>query len=387
MRILTALTYYRPHTSGLTIYAERLAKALVDRGHEVTILTMQYEKGLSRKEILDGVSIRRVPVAFRISKGCIAPTLGLEAWPLVLNHDVLHLHLPQFDAAGLAFRGRILRKPTIITYHCDIQMPPGFISQLASKTIHLMDDLAARFAHRVVTYTEDYRDNSPYLSRYRHKNEVILPPVVLPESTEGDLHSIKEKFNSTARAPVIGMAARFAAEKGVEVLLEAMPRILQVFPTVKVLFAGQYQNVWAESEYIGRLMPQIRTLQEQDAWAFTGTLSPQQMSAFFKNIDLLVVPSLNATESFGLVQIEAMLNHCPVVASDLPGVRQPVRMSGMGEIARIGDAESLAEAIIKVLSAKESYQKDISQLAAQFSPNFVAERYENLYRQVAEEIS
>ena len=39
MRILTVLTYYRPHTSGLTIYSERLAEAFVKRGHQVTVLT------------------------------------------------------------------------------------------------------------------------------------------------------------------------------------------------------------------------------------------------------------------------------------------------------------------------------------------------------------
>jgi hypothetical protein len=46
MRILTALTYYRPHFSGLTIYAERLARALVRRGHSVTVLTAQYSPDL-----------------------------------------------------------------------------------------------------------------------------------------------------------------------------------------------------------------------------------------------------------------------------------------------------------------------------------------------------
>ena len=43
MRILTALTYYRPHISGLTIYTERLAKALANLGHDVTILTSQFD--------------------------------------------------------------------------------------------------------------------------------------------------------------------------------------------------------------------------------------------------------------------------------------------------------------------------------------------------------
>jgi glycosyltransferase involved in cell wall biosynthesis len=69
MRILTVLTYYRPHTSGLTIYAERLAKALVRRGHKVTILTSQFTEDLAKREEVDGVEIIRVPVLMRVSKG------------------------------------------------------------------------------------------------------------------------------------------------------------------------------------------------------------------------------------------------------------------------------------------------------------------------------
>ena len=42
MKLLIVLTYYRPHISGLTIYAERLAKAMVKRGHQVTVLTSRY---------------------------------------------------------------------------------------------------------------------------------------------------------------------------------------------------------------------------------------------------------------------------------------------------------------------------------------------------------
>ena len=69
MKILTVLTYYRPHTSGLTIYAERLARAFVQRGHEVTVMTTQYDPSLPRAENMDGVKIIRVPVMFRLQQG------------------------------------------------------------------------------------------------------------------------------------------------------------------------------------------------------------------------------------------------------------------------------------------------------------------------------
>ncbi|MDX9865329.1 MAG: glycosyltransferase family 4 protein, partial [Anaerolineaceae bacterium] len=156
MRILTGITYYRPHTSGLTIYAERLAKALAKRGHEVTVLTSQFDKELLREEVVEGVRIVRAPVLFRISKGVVMPTFGALASKLVMEHDVIQLHLPQFDAAGVALRGRLLRKPTVLTYHCDLRMPPGLLNMAANQGVLLMNELAARFTHRIVTYTQDY---------------------------------------------------------------------------------------------------------------------------------------------------------------------------------------------------------------------------------------
>ncbi len=54
MRILIALTYYRPHYSGLTIYTERLARSLVARGHQVTVITSRFNDRLAPREIATG---------------------------------------------------------------------------------------------------------------------------------------------------------------------------------------------------------------------------------------------------------------------------------------------------------------------------------------------
>ena len=70
MRILTVLTYYRPHTSGLTIYAERLARAFARRGHQVTVMTTQYDQSLPLAETLDGVRVIRVPVPCVSARAC-----------------------------------------------------------------------------------------------------------------------------------------------------------------------------------------------------------------------------------------------------------------------------------------------------------------------------
>ena len=379
MKILTVLTYYRPHTSGLTIYAERLARAFARRGHQVTVLTMQYDPSLLLEETMDGVRIVRVPVAARVSKGVIAPTIGLVATKLVAQHDVVQMHLPQFDAPGIALRGRLFGKPAVLTYHCDLLLPPGFFNRFVNAIVDFQNNMAGMLANHIVTYTQDYADNSPYLSRYASKLTPILPPVELPDPLPGAVEAFAEKHHVQQRRPVIGMAARFAAEKGVEVLLEALPIILEKYPRAQVLFAGTYQNVMGEQAYLDRLMPRIREYEIGGHWTFLGNLDPVEMAAYYPNLDVLTVPSLNSTEAFGLVQIEAMMNGVPCVPSALPGVRQPVLMHGMGRVARIGDSADLAACILEVLDAPEKYRGDIEAIMRAYNPDSIAAEYEKLF--------
>jgi len=179
------------------------------------------------------------------------------------------------------------------------------------------------------------------------------------------------------------MAARLAAEKGVGVLLNALPRVLEVYPEARVLFAGQYRDVLGEEAYARRLAPLFR--QHEERWEFVGVLNLLRMAAFYPNLTCLVVPSLNSTESFGLVQVEAMLCGTPSIASDLPGVRQPVLQTGMGEVVPIGDSQALAEAIIKVAGNKADYVRPGEEIAERWNTARTAAEYEALFERLLEE--
>jgi glycosyltransferase involved in cell wall biosynthesis len=379
MKILTVLTYYRPHTSGLTIYAERLAQAFVKRGHQVTVMTTQYDPSLPREEIMDGVNVIRVPVAARVSKGVIAPLFGFYATKLVAQHDVVQLHLPQFDAPGVALRARLFGKPAVLTYHCDLFLPRTWFNRLVNLVVDFQNNMAGMLANHIVTYTQDYADASPYLSRYSRKLTPILPPVELPAASLETIAAFAKNHLISERKPVIGMATRFASEKGVEVLLDALPLILKKYPNAQVLYAGQHENVMGEQAYFARLIPRIREYELQGKWTFLGNLDPIQMSAFYPNLDVLTVPSLNSTEAFGLVQIEAMLNGVPCVPSALPGVRRPVQMHNTGVVSEIGNAESLAISIVEVLDHSEKYRGDIEALNKAYNPDSIAQEYEKLF--------
>jgi len=381
MKVLIVLTYYRPHTSGLTIYAERLARGLVARGHQVTVLTSRFNRSSPLSAVEDGVRVVRAPVLFRVSKGVIMPTFGWLATRLVREHDVISLHLPQFDAAGVAARGRLMGKPTVLTYHCDLTLPQGPFNRVVNQVVHGMNRLAGLLADRVVAYTQDFADHSPFLRAFHDKIAVIPPPVELPEVGPGPVAAFAKMHNLNGGGPVIGMAARLAAEKGVEVLLNALPRVLAVYPGARVLFAGQYRDVVGEELYAQRLEPLF--CQHEERWTFLGVLNPLQMAAFYPNLDVIVVPSLNSTESFGLVQVEAMLRGTPSIASDLPGVRQPVLQTGMGEVVPVGDSVALAEAILRIVNnrqeSKGKYTRPQREIAARFSTERTAAGYEALF--------
>lgn len=377
MRVLFALTYYRPHVSGLTIYVQRLAQALAASGHEATVLTSRYSPSLPREETRDGVRVVRVPVAARVSKGVLMPAFPLVAAREMARHDVASVHLPQFEASLLGFLGRVIHRPVALTYHCDLRLPPGLFNRVVDQVVFLSNWLAGQLADCVVAYTQDYADHSRFLSQFPHKLRVIPPPVEVPDPDDGAVQALRERYGLAGK-PVIGFAARFASEKGVEYMLQALPRVVDEFPEVQVLFAGEHANVLGEEAYRRRLQPLLARF--ADRWHFLGVLDPQQMAAFYGACDVTTLPSINSTESFGLVQVESMLCGTPVVASDLPGVRIPIRTTGMGEIVPPRNPAALAEALLRVLRNPAAYRRPRAEIAARFSTERTRLDYLDLFR-------
>lgn len=378
MHILIALTYYRPHYSGLTIYVERQARALAERGHQVTILTSRFDPNLPAEEMHDGVRIVRLKVALHVSKGVIMPSMPWWAWKLARQADVVNLHVPQFDAALIALLSRLQGKPVILTYHCDLRLPAGFIHTVANRVSDLANHFAARLADVVVHNTRDYAENSPFLRRYLDKLVPVFPPVELAAASTADRLAFRQKFHLQPGQRIIGMAARLATEKGVEYLAQALPQVLERIPQARVLVVGPYQNVVGEERYSERVLAQVEPL--KDHWSFLGVVSPEEMTAFFQESEVTVLPSLNSTESFGMVQVESLLCHTPVIASDLPGVRIPVLRTGSGRIVPVANAQALAQAIIEVLEQPERYQGKPQDLVQISTPAAVAEAYEKTFQ-------
>ncbi len=289
MHILIALTYYRPHYSGLTIYAEREARALVARGHQVTIITSRFDKSLKEHEFRDGVEVIRPKVWFHVSKGVIMPSMPAWAWRLARKADVVHLHVPQLDAAPISILCKLLHKPVVLTYHCDLRLPKGIVHNIANHVSNLANSITATLADIVVTNTRDYAESSAFLSRYLHKLMPLFPPVEIENISAADLEAFRRKFNLQPGQRIIGIAARLATEKGVEYLAQALPAVLQRYPSARVLFVGPYQHVVGEEQYARRILAIIEPLGEH--WSFLGVVTPAEMSAFFHKAKFLSCPA------------------------------------------------------------------------------------------------
>jgi glycosyltransferase involved in cell wall biosynthesis len=107
----------------------------------------------------------------------------------------------------------------------------------------------------------------------------------------------------------------------------------------------------------------------------------QELADFYAACDVLVLPS--RTECFGLVQVEAMLCGTPVVVSDIPGAREPVRVSGMGRVVRERDTLALAQAIAEVVCNREKFVKPREEIAAVFDFERTVDSYEALLADAA----
>lgn len=370
MKILSTISYYHPYISGLSLYCQYLSEGLAKKGFEVAILTGQYRREWPLVEKNNGVTINRVPHLLKISKGFLSPFWILYSLREIRKTEVVILHLPQFEAFISAFMAKILGKKVISVYHCEVVLPKSLVNFMIETLLHLANFLALLLSDKVITYTKDYGLATSQLALFRSKLLYCYPPIKLNKKIRRrQMPKISSSFSK------IGFAGRIASEKGIEYLLEALPKIEKKVGKVKLLIAGL--KPVGEDHYNKKIFK--LTSKNKEKIIFLGKLMPDEMPLFYKMIDVLVLPSLNLTESFGFVQVEAMYEGVPVVASNLPGVRVPIKLTQMGEIAPRADSRKLAEQIIKVLLNKEKYQVSKEKIEKIFDINKTIDFFEKIF--------
>lgn len=378
LKILICLLYYLPHRTGMQLYIQHIAEALVKRGHQVTILAAKHRPDLQEHENVNGVDIVRVwapPIP--ISRGMVMPLYPYVVNKLIRSHDVVSIHSPMAEASLIHYIAKLAGKKVIITHHGDLLLPAGLMNRIIQGVMFQIYKTTAKGAPRIVAYSDDYADNSYYLQPFRDKVKVIYPPIVIPEPNLANAEQMRAKWSKDG-GPVIGYAGRFVQEKRPDLLIRSLDIINQKYPNARIVFAGQYdipyENTW---ELYAPVVEKYR-----DQLIFLGLIDDlQAMADFFAACDILALTS--DSECFALVQVEAMLCGTPVVMTDTPGGRVPVQKTGMGALTKAGDHVHMGETIVKVLDDIDAYKRTPEQINAVFSFDATVDQYEALFQEYA----
>jgi glycosyltransferase involved in cell wall biosynthesis/SAM-dependent methyltransferase len=350
MRVLAIISYYHPHWTGLTSHAVRVAEALAARGHDVTVLTTRHASALPAREQRNGVKIVRLRTVARFSRGMIAPGLPFVAAARIRGSDVVQIHTPLPEALLVAMLCRVMRRPLVMTHHGDVVMPPGHWNQAIEKAARRLLERTARLADVVTSYSRDYAEQSRVLASSLDRVVPILPPVDLPEPIPRESAAWRAALGLDGK-PLVGVAGRWVREKGLDLLLDAMPLVRKRLPGAHLAFAGE-TNVVYERTYAS---DRVRIEAQKDHVSLLGLVrDPQRMSNFYRMCDVLALPS--RTDMFAMVQVEAMLCGTPVVSTNIPGARVVVAATESGRLVAPEDPESLAAGLVDVLENPDRYR-------------------------------
>jgi glycosyltransferase involved in cell wall biosynthesis len=380
MRILTALTFYHPHWTGLTAHAVTVAEGLAARGHGVTVLTTRHNASLARDETIKGVRVIRLQPVARVSRGMVTPAFPHAAARLIGQHDVVHIHTPFPEAPLMGLFCRAIGRPVLMTHHGDIVMPTGPFNRFVEWSAFWLLRCAGELAAGVTSYSRDYAAHSPLLRSLGDKVSYVYPPVDMPPPDVAAVDALRHELGLDGHR-LIGFAGRWVEEKGFDDLLRALPLIRRHEPEAHLVYAGDphvaYENFYE------RCQPLIRD-QREHITCLGLIRDVRRMAAFYAMCDVFALPS--RSDMMALVQIEALLCGTPVVATDIPGARVVIGETGMGRLAPPSDPAGLADAIVEVLANRARYRADRARTAAIFDAERALNQYEELLHSILQRL-
>jgi len=376
MKVLFVLTYYRPHWTGLTQYAARLAEGLTDKNYQVEVLCSQHDKNLSKEETINKVKITRLPYLFKFLRSVITPGFPIALWDKMKKNDRVIVYLPLQEVALVALFAKLQKKKLFLVHNGDLVLPEncGFICRLIEKIYFWTTTFAIKNCEKIIIQTEDYAQNSKLLRKFENKWEVVLPLYNISKITEKNINDFKEKHNLKEKI-LIGYSGRFVEEKGIDFLLQTISEVVKKIPSAHFVFAGDYQIRY--ESYWDKIKGLIESNKEHIT--LLGLVRDQkELFAFYKSLSVYVQPSV--TDCFPSSQIEALLSGVPSVCTDIPGARWAVRQTEMGVIVKPFSSESIAEGLLTILNNKKKYQLNLDKLKEIFNFQNTLSEYESLFK-------
>ena len=330
MRVVHVFKDYHPPTTGGIEQHMRLLCAGLARALDVAVLvpSRSWRRVEERRH---AVSVVRVPEFGRYGAVPLCPTMPRDLKRL--RPDLVHPHFPN-PMGDLAYLLGARGVPLVISYHADIVRHRPLLP--------LYRPLLARTfaaASRIIGASPDYVASSPVLSRYREKCTIVpygvdVEAFALRDGEEAAVRRRRESYGGRI-VLFLGVLRHY---KGLDVLLSALTRLSA---HGVIVGEGPMAQQWR------RLAGRLRVA---DRATFLGEVSDAERRILLHASDVLVLPSIDRREAFGIVQLEAMACGKPVIATDLPtGVRFANQDGITGLLVPPRDADALATALRRLL--------------------------------------
>lgn len=329
---------------------------------------------------------------------------GHGAWlPQLLwrlnKFDYIYFHYPFFGTAEVIWFFKLLHKTKpklIIHYHMDVKNH-GFVAKILSLPSLGLRRALLNQADIIVTASLDYIKNSQikkYYFSHPDKFREIPFGLDLIKFQPKDLHRpagsrviayaqeivhyINDKFIKKNRREFLFVGGLDQAHyfKGVEILLRALAAVKSPAWHLTIVGDGAKRQEYEKLAEKLQLTTKIR---------FAGRLDDNDLLRAYQETDLLLLPSINSNEAFGLVLIEALACGVPVIASDLPGVRRVFTNWQEGLLVTPGSVSDLKNKLEFILDHEDLRQKmaiAARQLAARkYDQNETKENLEKLFNE------
>ncbi len=396
MRIAHIVCSFPPYQGGIGNSCFNQARKLSKNGHQVTVFTphlfrtgfaflreAQSEKGAGFTPLYEKISGEGANFNFEVIRLKPFIKYGMAAFlpqlPLHLKKfDLIHLHYPFFGAAEMI---SFFKKPVVLQYHMDV-VGSGLMSKIFKLHTKYVAPKIIEKADLIICSSFDYLRNSNLADFYKKEPNKFreLPFGVdlnIFTPREKDL-SLLSKYGFKKEEQIIlfvGGLDKAHYFKGVENLIRAFSKIYKN-RAVSLILAG-------EGELKSYYQKIARDLGMSEKIIFVGMVSNDDLSKYYNLADIFTLPSIDGSEAFGLVLLEAMACGRPIIASSLPGVRTIVDDYKTGLLVKPNNIIDLAEKLNYLLENSDK-QKEFGQNARKkveenYDWNKIIEKLEKIY--------
>lgn len=374
--ITVVASYFYPKIGGVENYSYLLAKGLHESGeYEVSIISSNYDGKGYKKEVIDGMTVHRLPIWFKLSN---TPINLFWYWQVkkifaAEQPDIIHLHSPVPylpDMAALAAKDR----PIVLTYHSGSMLKGRWLPDIV---IGIYEDvflpMLFQRADAVVAISQEFvKRKFPQFA-----NKVFFIP------TGVDLKRFQKTALPTQTETVtyVGRIEHNSSWKGIEQLLQAMVLVIQHRPQATLELVGGGDAL----EYYRN---RARELGISSSVVFSGAQLGQNLVDAYQRASVVVLPSTSDSEAFSIALIEAMASRRPIIGTNIGGTPQVIEDGKNGLLVPPKDPEALAKAIEKILSDKD-LAKSLADCGAAKAQGFdwaiQTKKYAELFRKVLKE--